>query len=195
MAYPSPVLLFIASLLIAMNSVAHRILPNHNLPDVTSNNIAPQPAVVIPGVLRCFIPPLSCPQDTPLVAGVNVILSCDGGRTAIANALTHTSGFFQIVVDSSSSILFGASNSNDCRIIPVLPIAGCGVFAPTGVVDDPLGAVKTLTENLFRNDDSQVVSMAAICNAQSNSDQSKVHHEHAISSAQSSYYDPSTLHA
>ncbi|PON48553.1 hypothetical protein TorRG33x02_320020 [Trema orientale] len=189
MAYPSPVLLFIASLLIAMNSVAHahRILPNHNLPDVTSNN-APQPAVLVPGVLRCFIPPLSCPQDTPFVAGVNVILSCDGGRTAIANA---------IVVDSSSSILFGASNtnSNDCRIIPVLPIAGCGVFAPTGVVDDPLGAVKTLTEKLFRNDDSQVVSMAAICNAQSNSDQSKVHHEHAVSSAQSSYYDPSTLHS
>ncbi|PON89784.1 hypothetical protein TorRG33x02_144640 [Trema orientale] len=195
MAYPSPVLLFIAPLLVAMSSVALRILPNHNLPDVTNNNVR-QPAVKIPGVVKCFVPPLNCPGTPNPVPGVNVnvILTCNEDRTVIADAVTDTSGFFQFVVDSSSTILSGASNTADCKAALRIPIAGCGVFLAKGVLDDPLGAVKSITDKLFDNDVGQPVSTAAICSVNSGSDQLTVHDDHVVSSGQSSYDTSTTLH-
>ncbi|PON89785.1 hypothetical protein TorRG33x02_144650 [Trema orientale] len=194
MAYPSPVLLFIAPLLVAMSSVALRILPNHNLPDVTNNNVR-QPAVKIPGVVKCFVPPLNCPGTPNPVPGVNVnvILTCNEDRTVIADAVTDTSGFFQFIVDSSSTILSGASNTAYCTAGLRIPIAGCGVFLPKGVLDDPLGAVKTITDELFDHDVDQPLPTAEICSVNFGSDQSTVHDDHVVSSDQSSN-DTSTLH-
>ncbi|PON80659.1 hypothetical protein PanWU01x14_002150 [Parasponia andersonii] len=189
MAYPSPVIWFIASLLIAMTSVGHRIFPNHNLPDVTSNNDR-QPEVLIPGVLRCFVPPVNCPGFPNLVAGVSVALTCGGGKTVIAEAVTNTSGFFQIVVDSSRSILFDASNTNACRVTAKLPIASCAVFLHTGVLENPLGPVQTITDELFGNADGQETRP---CTVSSDNGQSKAHDDHVLSTGRSSH-DQSTLH-
>ncbi|PON89783.1 hypothetical protein TorRG33x02_144630 [Trema orientale] len=193
MAYQTQVLLAIASLLIAMSSVAPRILPNLNLPDVTNNNNG-QPGVRIPGVLKCTRP-VNCPGTPNLVAGVkvNVILTCDGRRTYVTNAVTDPSGFFQIVLDSSSSILFGASNTNECRVTARLPVIACVVFLPTGILDGPLVPVQTITDELLGNAIGQDVTTRP-CTVNPNNDQSKVRDDHVLSTGDQSSYDQSTLY-
>ncbi|PON40040.1 hypothetical protein TorRG33x02_341370 [Trema orientale] len=178
MAYRTPVPFLIASFILFVSSYAHRILPIHNLP------IAPSPSnndrlvrVRVPGVLRCSIPPGQPPSRPPLVAGVNVILTCDGGKTAIGDAVTDTSGFFEIVADTWSSVLFGASNTDECRVTPRLVVAACSVFLPAGFLDHPLGSVETITDNLSALVD-QVISTGSI--------------DHVINKGKS-YYDPSTV--
>ncbi|PON90407.1 hypothetical protein TorRG33x02_136920 [Trema orientale] len=165
MAYQTPVLLLIATLLVSMMSTfAHcmRILPNHKLPanapspSPSPSNNEPLVRVRIPGMLQCSLPPAIPPKFPPLVAGVNVGLSCDGGVTIIGNAVTNTSGFFEIVLDSASSVLFSASKSDACRVIPRLPIALCRVWLPKGVLENPVGAVLSITDKLFGNNDNVV---------------------------------------
>ncbi|PON40039.1 hypothetical protein TorRG33x02_341360 [Trema orientale] len=141
-----------------MSPVAHCFSPNHNLaanaPSPSNSNRLAR--VRIPGVLRCSVPPRNPPRIEPLVAGVNVVLSCDGGKTVIADAVTNTTGFFEVVFDSASSISFGGSNSDKCRIRPRLPIAGCSVSVPTGLVDDPFGAVQKILDKLLGTDNNVV---------------------------------------
>ncbi|PON99859.1 hypothetical protein TorRG33x02_042770 [Trema orientale] len=160
-----------------MSWVAHSVLPNHKPPaDAPSHsNNDPLARVRIAGVLRCRVAPRNPPIIEPLVAGVNVVLSCDGGSTVIADTVTNTDGFFEVVVDSASSILFGGSNTSNCKIKPRLPIAGCSVSVPTGVVSDPLGDHQTIIDKLFGNN---VISNA---------------NDHVVDTGKS-YYDPSTVH-
>ncbi|PON45407.1 hypothetical protein PanWU01x14_259290, partial [Parasponia andersonii] len=101
MAYKSTHVLFLlASLLISMSLVAHYFSPDHNLP---SN--APSPSdtnqllrVHIPGVLRCSAPPRNPPRIELVVAGVNVVLSCDSGKIVITVVVTKGIGFFEIIL-------------------------------------------------------------------------------------------------
>ncbi|PON44475.1 Pollen Ole e 1 allergen and extensin family protein [Trema orientale] len=156
MAY-LPVLL-LSVMLIAMSSVADCQYSHQN--DVvggsgTITNLLPLTAVIrVRGVLLCSVPPPSPPGSPPVLPqlnGVNVALSCDGGRSTIADVVTDVNGVFEFTTratDTIKAILFGPSQSGTCFVSTRFPIAGCGVTLPTGILRAPVRPVQTYAETV-----------------------------------------------
>ncbi|KAJ8759765.1 hypothetical protein K2173_009866 [Erythroxylum novogranatense] len=143
MAYAS---VFITTLLfLATASIAHAF----------SVNGIPIAQVIIPGRLYCAVGgnPASGAKG---LARVGVFLSCDGGKTSLAQVVTNTNGLFQIVLAVLDGVAFDPSF---CAIYVQLPVARCAVLphtgclqasiSVTGVVPSTLGFAANVTPGLF----------------------------------------------
>lgn len=145
MAYLSMLLSF--SLIICMSSMAHCSLLGsigNILPDFTGIN-----SVRVSGILECPFPtPLRNEQSLP--AGINVALTCDGGRTVISNAVTDTKGFFDITLDTLQSSILHPNQCDKCRItVRRNSIASCGVFlGHRGAILAPINCRDVVVEQL-----------------------------------------------
>ncbi|XP_060178393.1 uncharacterized protein LOC132608385 [Lycium barbarum] len=84
----------------------------------------------------------------PGIAGVNVRISCNGGKTSLAQVLTDANGFFQVVLTALDGILFDL-NSTPCEVFVDTPIANCGVDLPKGVLRAPISIVGNLIQTLL----------------------------------------------
>ncbi|PON31540.1 Pollen Ole e 1 allergen and extensin family protein [Parasponia andersonii] len=139
-------------LLIAFALVASTLVANSELL-VNLSKLARLEAI---GHLTCSIPsPL--PQAQPLTK-VKVTLTCNGGRSALGEALTNTNGFFQVIISVIDSVLLDTSN---CAAYAKLrPGLNCTLFPPTGtlrsavnvlgIVDSVSGPVLVLGSPPFR---------------------------------------------
>ncbi|KAI7990997.1 hypothetical protein LOK49_LG12G02593 [Camellia lanceoleosa] len=123
--YPSKLILSLLFVIATAASVAHSI---------------PIVDVSVAGRVVCTVPGTNCTTCCPGIAGVNVTLSCNGGRTTLAHAITNTGGSVNFTLSSADAgALFGQSQ---CFVYVKLPIATCYVFPPTGVLRSPVTFVR-----------------------------------------------------
>ncbi|KAH7512868.1 uncharacterized protein LOC132800021 [Ziziphus jujuba] len=146
---PSAYLLFLAILVLATatSSSAQILPPFSTLPPVLQNstNVAQVQAL---GVLSCTVTGTPIPfVPSPPVVGALVNLSCDGGRTTLAQAVTNTAGFYNVTLNVVQGLLF---NTTDCALFVGLPLVNCTIFPPRGVLRIPLG-VLTIVPGLLGN--------------------------------------------
>ncbi|EXC10462.1 hypothetical protein L484_008629 [Morus notabilis] len=128
MAYRSVLLLSISLAIICMSIMVNcSLLDNVVDPKIISDTTGIE-SVTIFGTAQCPFPPLARPNEASLPEGINVALTCDGGRTLISNALTDTTGFFKITLNTLQSSIFHPNQCSDCRIAVSSNFAGCGVF-------------------------------------------------------------------
>lgn len=129
MAYRSVLLLSISLAIFCMSTMANcSLLDNVVDPNIISDTTGIE-SVTIFGTAQCpFPPPVIRPNEASLPAGINVALTCDGGRTVISDAVTDTTGFFKITLNTLQSSIFHPNQcSRDCRIAVSSTFAGCGV--------------------------------------------------------------------
>ncbi|KAL7225421.1 hypothetical protein ACSBR1_020735 [Camellia fascicularis] len=84
--------------------------------------------LIVAGQLVCTVPGTNCPT-CPGIGGVNVFLSCNGGQTSLAQAITDPAGLVNFTVSFLDGTLFDQSR---CFVYARLPIASCVAFPPTG---------------------------------------------------------------
>ncbi|KAJ0078372.1 hypothetical protein Patl1_36931 [Pistacia atlantica] len=127
-------ILFIALLLVTTSSLIHGFKINGK--DVVEATIR--------GRLTCTAPGTKPLPNSPGIAGVNVVLMCNGDQTSLGQALTDATGFFTVVLKSTDGIIYDPSL---CLLKVKLPLAECKVFPPTGTlyaVPALIGVVESL---------------------------------------------------
>ncbi|KAL7197600.1 hypothetical protein ACSBR2_020189 [Camellia fascicularis] len=125
--YPSKLILSLLFVIATTASVAHSI------PVVDQ-----QLLLSVAGRVVCTVPGTNC-TTCPGIAGVNVTLSCDGGRTILAQAITTRGGSVKLALSVPGVPLLG--QSLQCFVYVKLPVAACNVFPPTGILRSPLTVV------------------------------------------------------
>ncbi|XP_059669542.1 uncharacterized protein LOC132314737 [Cornus florida] len=95
-------------------------------------------------------------SSTPGVAGAVLTLSCNGSQTNLGQAVTNTTGFFNVVLNAVDGLLFDPSA---CSVNVNLPLLNCYVSPPTGtlrsavnllnILPSTVGQVATLVSGLF----------------------------------------------
>ncbi|PON89781.1 hypothetical protein TorRG33x02_144610 [Trema orientale] len=128
------VLLKIWVLLIAASTASDIVDSCSMSHDITDQDPKLLYRIRILGLLKCSSNSEICPP----LAGAKVIFSCDGGKIALADTMTETDGFYEIVVDIEKSINPHNLSDNDCRIVVGLPVARCEVFPSAGTLEAPL---------------------------------------------------------
>ncbi|KAF7148048.1 hypothetical protein RHSIM_Rhsim03G0040600 [Rhododendron simsii] len=139
MAYTSTFLL--ALMVVATASVAHCVV-------IDGIDVA---QISLTGIVTCAV------TGNPLgtgVAGVTVSLSCNGGQTTIAQALSDPTGAVTIVLSTVDSAVFDQSL---CFVTATLPVGTCTVSPPTGNVKSLLTLVNILDVK-FRVEDRSIIS-------------------------------------
>ncbi|KAL7197596.1 hypothetical protein ACSBR2_020185 [Camellia fascicularis] len=121
--YPSKLILSLLFVVATAASVAHSIPVVGQLP------------VSVAGRVVCTVPGTNC-TTCPGIAGVNVTLSCDGGRTILAQAITTRGGSVNLALSVPGVPLFG--QLLQCFVYVKLPVAACNVFPRTGTLRSPL---------------------------------------------------------
>ncbi|PON48586.1 hypothetical protein PanWU01x14_236230, partial [Parasponia andersonii] len=69
-----------------------------------------------------------------------------------ADVVTDVNGVFEFTTratDTIKAILFGPSQSGTCFVSTRLPIVGCGVTLPTGILRAPIRPVHTFAETVY----------------------------------------------
>lgn len=102
-------------IIICMSSIAHcdlldNIVDRNIITDITGIS-----RVSVFGVVECPFPALVT-NEPSLPAGLNVVLTCDKGRTVISNAVTDTQGFFRITLNTLQTSLFHPNQCDECRL-------------------------------------------------------------------------------
>ncbi|XP_028066681.1 uncharacterized protein LOC114269552 [Camellia sinensis] len=120
---PSKLILSLLFVIATTASVAHSI------PVVDQ-----QLLLSVAGRVVCTLLGTNC-TTCPGIAGVNVILSCNGGQTTLAQAITTRGGSVNLTLSAPFVPLFHPSQQ--CFVYVKLPIATCKVFPPTGILRSP----------------------------------------------------------
>ncbi|CAL5431161.1 unnamed protein product [Camellia sinensis] len=122
--YPSKLILSLLFVVATAASVAHSI-------PVVGQRLS----LSVTGRVVCTVPGTNC-TTCPGIAGVNVTLSCNGGQTILAQAITTRGGLVRLILSAPVVPPFGLSQQ--CMAYVKLPIANCHVFPLTGILRYPL---------------------------------------------------------
>ncbi|THG16821.1 hypothetical protein TEA_004098 [Camellia sinensis var. sinensis] len=122
--YPSKLILSLLFVVATAASVAHSIPV-----------VGQQLSLSIAGRVVCTVPGTNC-TTCPGIAGVNVTLSCNGGRTILAQAITTRGGLVNLALSVPGVPLLG--QLQQCLVYVKLPIAACNVFPRTRTLRSPL---------------------------------------------------------
>ncbi|GMP97724.1 hypothetical protein CsSME_00045872 [Camellia sinensis var. sinensis] len=125
---PSKLILSLFFVVATTASVAH------------SNPIVAQ--VSVAGRVVCTVPGTNC-TTCPGIAGVKVTLSCNGGRTTLAQAITNNRGVVNLTLSAAN---VGVFDQSQCFFYVKLPVATCRVFPRTGTLRSPVIFVNFVQE-------------------------------------------------
>ncbi|GMP97723.1 hypothetical protein CsSME_00045871 [Camellia sinensis var. sinensis] len=125
---PSKLILSLLFVVATAASVAH------------NNPIVAQVSVV--GQMVCIVPGTNC-TTCPGIAGVKVTLSCNGGRTTLAQAITNNRGVVNLTLSAAN---VGVFDQSQCFVYVKLPVATCHVFSRTGTLRSPVIFVNFVQE-------------------------------------------------
>ncbi|THG15786.1 hypothetical protein TEA_023270 [Camellia sinensis var. sinensis] len=124
--YPSKLILSLLFVIATTASVAHSI-----------RVVDQQLLLSVAGRVVCAVPGTNCTTTTcPGIAGVNVTLSCNGGQTTLAQAMTTRGGSVNLTLSAPVVPLFRPPLQ--CFVYVKLPIATCKFFPHTGILRSPL---------------------------------------------------------
>ncbi|EXC35183.1 hypothetical protein L484_022736 [Morus notabilis] len=148
MGYRSTFLSFL--LIICTSSMVHcsllgdNILDRNIIPDITGIS-----RVRVTGVLSCPFPPV-VRNELSLPAGLNVALTCGEKRTVISDAVTDTSGFFEITLNTVQTSLLHPDQCDNCRIAVRGTSASACIVYPgrRGALLAPINCHDTIVETL-----------------------------------------------
>ncbi|XP_038719781.1 uncharacterized protein LOC120012428 [Tripterygium wilfordii] len=84
----------------------------------------------------------------PGLVGVGVNLTCDGGRTTLATAITSNTGFFNLSASNIPLVNRPSLPSTNCVVQAQLPIRTCNLLPATGGI--LIGVLDLVTQTLDR---------------------------------------------
>ncbi|KAK9289805.1 hypothetical protein L1049_007965 [Liquidambar formosana] len=99
----------------------------------------------VAGVLSCSA--TGNPVDTTSqgIAGVNVVLVCNGGQTELGQAITNITGAYEVTLHLVDGLSFDTST---CFTTVRLPAVGsCTLLPPTGILQAPITII-SLTQSV-----------------------------------------------